>query len=173
MAGPGGSYQPKVGIIHGADVFFVDDNGYMQFAGTNFTGLQLYEALQKSTLENTAKVTIGQGATSTVLSVVNIPARTAKYIIISMTSTCTQASMWLTSVPAIGRELYIWIARGSCASGSVAISTSGCSIVGLHTKSDISVFHLRNSTTSTGRVRLVATGATEWSVIEANTSYSD
>jgi len=73
-------------------------------------------------------VIIGQGLTSTVLSVLNLP-KNARTVILSHTSTMVSASFWLTSVSQ-GREVFLFGGPGSNLSGQVDISTSGCILIG-------------------------------------------
>lgn len=175
MAGPDGTYQDQIGFVSGAlgniAVMYVDTTGFMRFYDTNFSGTALDVFAGKGYRENRSFLIIGQGAVSTVFSVINLN-DSLTYFYFSMTSTCIYASVWLPSVSAIGRELYIWLTRGSCASGRVWFSTSGCSLVN-YFGSRISGFFLRNSVASCGWVHLVATNTSEWSVIEAGLSYAE
>lgn len=166
MAGRNGDYpNSKVGLEQGAERFFQDSDGYYNAAGNDIDGnemkYQLYDAIQKTT--------IGQGATSTKLSVVNLPAD-VQLVILSMTSTTVEGSFWLTSALQ-GRTIILRQNMGSTASGSIVISTSGCSIVGL-TGSDVSVIHLINSTNSTGMITLKTFTDNEWTVVDVGDGVS-
>jgi hypothetical protein len=174
MAGPDGKVNTKVGFVGGVnpiDTFFVDSDGFMSFNSTSFSGVQLKELGDKAVVVQTAKQIIGQGVPSNVYSVINLPS-TVAMIVFSATSTCADASFWLTSVPYIGREVFLRVTKGSCASGRVWISTSGCSLCGVW-GSAISGFYLYNSVASTGTAKLLATNTNEWSVVQVNTSYAE
>jgi len=153
------TYQnARINLIQGGQILSIDDNGWFDFYGDSITGQQM-----KGTLHAAAKVSvIGQGAGSTVFSQTNIP-NSAKYIIFSMTSNLATGSAWLCSGPIIGQEMYIRIARGSCASGMVLISTSGVSIIGLM-GSVLSIIRLYNSAASCGACHLICKQDGEWAV---------
>ena len=99
MAGPDGKVNTKVGFVGGVnpiDTFFVDSDGFMSFNSTSFSGVQLKELGDKAVVVQTAKQIIGQGVPSNVYSVINLPS-TVAMIVFSATSTCADASFWLTS----------------------------------------------------------------------------
>lgn len=175
MGGPDGTVQKSVGFVSGSglapNIIFVDSDGFMLFGNAGiYTGTTLSMCMNKSVIAATAKITLYAAAVTSTFSVVNIPAASYKYVALSMHSNCSQASLWLPSVPEIGRDLYLWIVKGTEAAESVWVSTSGCLIMN-QWGSLISGFHLNNSSNSSARVHLKATSATTWSVIESNASY--
>jgi len=96
------------------------------FAGGNVAGDDMRRMLVSELAGDT--VIIGQGAGSTVLSVLNLP-KNARIVILSHTSTMVSASFWLTSVSQ-GREVFLFGGPGSNLSGQIDISTSGCTLIG-------------------------------------------
>jgi hypothetical protein len=166
------SYQPKVYKEQGGDVLVVASGGTFKIedGASFFFDNSTYEVTQsqlKSLLYGAVKsaVTIGQGAVSTVFSVVNL-SYSKRYIILSMTSTCVSGSAFLTSGPVVGQELYIMVRSGSCASGAVVVSCSGVSLVALG--HDHSRFTLYNSDASAGCVHLICINDGEWSVMDSD-----
>lgn len=108
--------------------------------------------------------TIGQGAASTVFSVLNLPSR-VKYFFLSMTSTCINASVYLCSGVIAGDWMYIIVRSGSCASGVATVLLSGVSLV-TFAGADNSKIVLNNSTNSFGAVKLVCLADGVWSVVD-------
>ncbi len=168
MAGRDGNYpNSKVGFeqnnnASATDRLFCDNDGFFNFDdGNDVAGeqlkVQLYDTIQKTTIT----------ASATRLSILNLP-ESVGLLILSLTSNLAQGSFWLTSCVQ-GRNVIIKLHPGSCASGSVVISTSGCSIVGLG-GSDVSVIHLINSANSTALIELRAYQDNEWTVINLNTA---
>ncbi len=167
MAGRDGNYpNSKVGFEQNnnagaTDRLFVDSDGFFNFDdGTDIAGEQLkvllYDKLQQATVSaSTASTTF----TTTGVNLLD----SIGLVIISMASNLLQGSFWLTSCVQ-GRNVIIKLTKGSCASGSIVISTSGCSIVGL-LGSDVSVIHLINSTNSTALIELRAYQDNEWTVV--------
>lgn len=158
MAAISDTYQEKVGLEQGADRFYMKEDGEFKFYDQDLTGLQLRDQL----VSHYNEVTIGQGATSTLLSVVNLPSG-YKWVNLSLTSTLVSASFWLTSCVA-GQEVYLKIHAGSCASGQIDVSLSGCSLVGVR-GTNISGFELTNSAASCPIVHLVCHTDDEWEVV--------
>jgi len=97
-------------------------------AGGNLAGDDVRRILVSELAGDT--VIIGQGAISTILSILNLP-KNVRTVILSGTSTMVAGSFWLTSVSQ-GREVFLLFGGGSAstASGTVTVSTSGCSVIG-------------------------------------------
>lgn len=152
------TYQnTKVQLPQGADRLSVDSDGYFDFFGTTVTGQQMYNQLY-SPLQN-AIIINSVGA----LSVINLPADTG-YIIFSITDAASNASAWLTSGAKEGQELTL-MTRGGGSIGSVFISTSGVTIVGL-LSGDVSSIQMHQSAASQAFVKMVCFTDGEWSIIE-------
>lgn len=154
-------------VIADGGILNVEDGGFFNFNGGQLTAAQLKMLLYAGTQTQL----VAQGATSAELSVKNLPDN-IRYLIFSMTSTMVTGSFWLTSNPIVGKELYIIMRAGSCASGDIIISCSGCSLVG-EMGTNISGFTLENSTNSTVKVHLACYNAGEWAVIGAKGGYAE
>jgi hypothetical protein len=130
VAGSGGAFAVEsggsIGIYSGAQMT-VESGGNLALAGANLAGDDARRILVS---ELGGTVIIGQGATSTVLSIVNLP-KNVRTVLLSGTSTMIAGSFWLTSVSA-GREVFLMFGGGSTstASGVVTVSCSGCSLLG-------------------------------------------
>lgn len=151
----GGSIEGETGGFFDAQTGF---EFYLGDSTTNLSAAQLRTLLWNQTQFSVITNTIG------VLSVVNLPS--AGIIILSIATGATDTSAWLTSTTGIpGQVMEIFI-RGAGHDCSCYISTSGVSIVGLHS-TDVSSFSLQGSvaTESMGYIKLLLTAANEWSVI--------
>jgi len=130
VIGSGGEFAVESGgsvAIYSGAQMTVESGAKFELAGQDLAGDDARRILAS---EMAGTVIIGQGATSTKLSVVNLPAN-VRVVILSGTSTMTAASFWLTSVSA-GREVFLMFGGGSTstASGAVTVSLSGCSLLG-------------------------------------------
>lgn len=139
---------------------YADDGFTFYFNQTAITANQMKLMLSNKLLISE----IGTPAVSTNFSVVNVPSDVGM-VIYSMTSTCLSGVVHLTSLALVGREILIKIRSGSCESGVIYFSTSGCSIIN-ERGSALSGFELRNSTNSAGWVRLFCKQVGEWAVID-------
>lgn len=139
------TYQTKIYMQRGGDALIVKEGGEVNIADQDIAKAEV----------------IGQGATSTVFSVVNLPK--SKFITLSMTSTCVNPSFWLTSCLA-GAEVFLQQGQGSCASGVIDVSLSGCTLLGSLGVA-INSFEMHNSAASACRVHLVAMKDNVWSIV--------
>lgn len=122
------------------------------------------EQLKSGLYNQQQKQLIGQGATSTVFSVINYPGHIGT-VVFSMTSTCIAGSFAMTSDPTVGEEVLLKMHQGSTASGVVTILFSGCSYVGIK-GSTLNSVTLYNSAASTGYIKLKCFTAGEWTVVD-------
>lgn len=126
----------------------------------------LWNQVQFSVIANSAGV----------LSVLNLPS--SGYIIFSIADAASNASAWFTSIGNIPGQVMVLFMRGVGSTGSVFISMSGVSVVGT-ISGDLSSISLQNSgifrvgastgvglLSGMGFLKLLCTGADEWSVIE-------
>lgn len=111
-----------------------------------------------------SELVVSPTASTTILST-NIQSY-AKWITVSMTSNLAAGSLFLTSDPRVGMELWITlVCPSACASGVVVVSCSGVSLVN-NMGSDHSRFTMYNSGASRAFVHLVCRTAGEWAVQE-------
>lgn len=164
-------YQTEVGRKQGGDTFFIKsggvldiDGGFTFYLDGNSMSVDLMEA---NLTEKFTKQTIGQGATSTVFSLPNYPGEVGM-IVLSMTSTCINASFALISNPKQGDNVIIALGQGTTASGLVTILFSGCSYVGIK-GSTLNSVTLYNSAASVGMIELRCFTDDEWTAV----NYSD
>jgi len=104
-----------------------------------------------------------------ILSSPNLP--DGGVLVISASNGGVDLSAWLPSCNA-GAELLVLIRRngnGDISTGSVYISLSGVSLVGL-SHQDLSSISLHNSNGSAGFIRFFAASANEWAVIDRDIS---
>lgn len=132
-------------VVKAEGEIFVNSGGVVKIADMNIAGISV----------------IGQGATSTILSVVNLP--DCKFVTLSMTSTMATGSFWLTSCKA-GAEVYLFLASGSTQSGCVHVSLSGVTLLG-SIGVPITSFTMYNSAASTPGVHLIAMKDNVWSIV--------
>jgi hypothetical protein len=164
-------YQTEVGRKQGGDTMFFKSGGILDvdeaftfyLGGVDRTKLFGAQLDQKYT-----KQTIGQGAASTVFSVPNYPGSVGM-IVLSMTSTCVNASFAMISDPVPGENVIIALGQGSTISGLVTILFSGCSFVGRR-GSTLNSVTLYNSVDSTGRIELRCYNAGEWTLVDYGSS---
>jgi hypothetical protein len=164
MSGPGvkdlSTYQAKVGFYQGADRFFIKEDGFFQFDDQEVTGTQLkaqlYTGMQKQI--------IGQGAGSTLLSVVNYPGEVGM-VVFSMTSTMVTGAFAMVSGVKQGEEVLLKLAQGSTQSGEVTLTFSGCSYIGLY-GSVLNSVTLQNSVGSAAYIKLKCFADDEWTAID-------
>ncbi len=152
----------EVGFQRDAQRIFITESGYFQFNidGTDFelTGLQLKTVLfmagQTQVIANAAGV----------LSTTNLPS--VGLIVFSIADAASNASAWFTSGALAGQILEI-TTRGKGSTGSVFISTSGVSLVGIMS-GDLSSITIYNSTNSHAYLKLKSLQDDEWSVLDFN-----
>jgi hypothetical protein len=153
------TYQTKVYMERGGERLVVGSGGKIDVE----SGGQI-NIMDGAGFAPAGGVTIGQGAVSTVLSIINLPPL-VRTVLLSGTSTMTAGSFWLTSVSA-GREVFLMFCGGSTstASGLVLVSLSGCTLlnsVGL----SISTMELNNSGASYPGIMLRAIEDDVWATV--------
>ena len=153
------SYQAGVGRTQGANKFYMKSVGLFQFYNQEMTGLELKQALWTQQQQQI----IGQGATSTALSVVNYPGNIGM-IVFSMTSTMLVGAFAMVSGVKQGEQVILKIHSGSTASGEVTITFSGCSYVGIK-GSTLNSVTLHNSVASTAYLHMKSFADDEWTVV--------
>ena len=161
MAGPNND-QPnsKVGTTQDADRIWIDSDGFFAPNNTDLTGQQVYDELY---LRTQNQIIINSAGA---LSVINLPSDVG-YLKLSITAAASNASAWLTSGHArVGNEIIIQVG-GDASVGSVFISTSGVSIVGIKFV-DLSSISLLQSATSDGKVVLRSYTDDEWTIVDRN-----
>ena len=182
------TYQPKIYLKQGAENFIIASGGEAiiesggKLSGESGGILNLEDGFSfyfddssssavtaanlKAMLLGGAKFSVR--ATSTLSASFSIGGNnlynSVRFYLFSMTSTMVNGSAWLCSAPTPGQLMDILIRGGSCASGLLLVSCSGVSLVN-YRGSDISRFTLYNSGTSASKVTLLATSASEWSII--------
>lgn len=122
----------SININSGATLVLDSGAGLSMASSVNF-GLAgqdvAVDDMRRVLISQQETVVIGQGATSTVLSVVNLP-KNVKTVILSGTSTMINASFWLTSC---SEGQTVWLLYGgnstSTNSGVVTVSMSGCTLL--------------------------------------------
>jgi hypothetical protein len=156
------SYQAKVGRVQGGNKFYMKTDGYFQFYNKELSG----EQLQRQLADSIDRQIIGQGATSTALSVVNYPGSIG-LVVFSMTSTMVTGAFAMVSGVKQGEEVILKVHSGSTASGEVTVTFSGCSYVGLK-GSDLNSVTLHNSVASAAYLHMKSYADDEWTVIGYN-----
>lgn len=147
----------KVYFPHGADRLGVDSDGLFDFYGTTINGTNLRTYLYTNNQIQTIAASAG------LLSVVNLPSGGAVFL--SASVGCSNMSAWLTSCP-VGAQLVIAWRQGGMGGesvGSVYVSLSGVSLVGL-TNQDLSAISIQNSAGSAGVLYLRAIADNVWAV---------
>lgn len=157
------TYQnEKVYFPQGGDKIAFDSDAYLAFYGNDtITGEQLRTFLYTNQLYQVIAASGGA------LSITNLPS--GGNVVLSLSNGCSNASAWLTSCLA-GARLFLTIRRngmGDASIGSVYISLSGVSLVGLSGQ-DLSSISLHNSGGSAGYIIFIAESDNEWAVVERN-----
>ena len=150
-----------VGRAQGANRFFMKAAGYFQFYDQELTGLQLKNMIGNQL--SVQRIFVEQASATGDFSVVNLPTNKG-HIYLSMTSNTAVggASFYMTSCVA-GQDVWIHIAPGSVASGTVALAMSGCSLV--HLGEPFTSLTLYNSGASNAAVHLQCINDDEWTVV--------
>ncbi len=164
----------EVGFRQDATKFFITEAGFFEFdidgVLTTITGSQakalLFYGGQVQVIANSAGV----------ISTINMPS--VGYIIYSIADAASNASAWFTSIAGTVGQVLTILMRGVGSTGSILMSTSGVSLVGL-ISGDLSSIRIQNSgiyrvgastgvalLSGMGYIRLLCTAADEWSVIE-------
>jgi hypothetical protein len=160
------TYNTKVYLQQGGDRLFAISGGSVLIeSGANFQlggGNIAAEDARKILVSEFGAQTVIT-ASSTKLSVINLPAN-VRTLIISGTSNLVSGSFWLTSVSA-GREVLIMFPGASCSSVSthVLISCSGCTLLG-SVGTSISTIGLYASGASMPMVMLRAVEDNVWAI---------
>lgn len=153
------TYQnTKVYLPQGADRLAIDSDGLFDFYGDTRTGENLRSYLYTNNLNQTIAASAG------VLSIVNLPS--GGTVMLSASVGCSNMSAWLTSCIAGARLRIVWryAGMGGESLGSVYISLSGVSLVGL-TNQDLSSVSIQQSAGSAGQIELLAVADNEWAVV--------
>ena len=176
MAGNDNTYQnTKVGFEQSpgsvaTDTMFVDSDGYLRLAGTQYTGDVLQELVNQLQKNNATVIMIdsgtklsGQGDGS------DPPVLPSTYGIIFLSATATNMSARMFSVLSTGREVTLMTRFGSTQSIVVYLSghtsgIAGAAVIG-PTDSGLSSIQLRGSAASHAYVKLVSDG-TSWRVVD-------
>lgn len=158
MAKSDNTYQnTKVQIPQGADRISIDSDGLFDFFGNQITGQimanLLYNRSRSQIIINSAGV----------LSTVNLPSDVG-LIVFSIADAASNASAWLCSGAKQGQRV-ILMTRGRGSAGSVKISPSGVTIIGL-LSGNLSSFNLRCSNASQALVELMCVSDETWAVMD-------
>jgi len=170
-------YQTLVGRLQGAAKFFIKDGGKLEGASGGIMELEagflfyledstgsVDVAKMRFALTDTLAVQRIACSVSTangVFSLANLPANIG-HVYLSMTSNTASPSFYMTSCVQ-GQDVWIHIAPGSVASGTVALAMSGCSLV--YMGEPFTSLTLYNSGASNGAVHLRCINDDEWTVI--------
>lgn len=171
-------YQALVGRARKADRFYIQSGGQIDGltggifeteSGFNFyfagSGGAVTAAQMRNLISDKISVQrIGPASVSLangVFSVANLPANVG-HVYLSMTSNTASPSFYMTSCVQ-GQDVWIHIAPGSVASGTVALAMSGCSLVWYGAPA--TSLTLYNSAASNGAVHLVCINDDEWTVV--------
>ena len=154
------SYQTKVYHQQGGDAEIVASGGTIRILSGGIIDVRSGGILRPG-----GGVVIGQGAVSTVLSIINLP-EFARIVVLSGTSNLVNASFWLTSCSA-GRQVFLLYPGPSAsnASGVVNLSCSGCVLLG-SVGISISVMALGNSASHV-MLELLAVEDNVWAIVRA------
>ena len=159
MAEQDSTYQPKVGFGQDNDGLYVREDGEFKFFDIDLTGAELKYLIWSKTYQTVIANTAG------VLSVVNLPS--AGVVMFSIAAAASNASAWMTSTSAIVGTEMILMLRGAGVVGSIFVSMSGVTVLGLHS-AGLSSLKLHNSVAAVSQayVKLLCTATDTWSVMD-------
>lgn len=152
----------KVYFSQGGDRLAIDDDGLLEFYGEHT--LRGDDAKIWMIANNDRVIIAGSNGA---LSTVNFPS--AGLLFVSLSAGGSNASAWLPSCYAGARLRIICRRNGMAAEsiGSVFVSLSGCSLVGLDYQ-DLSSISLHYSDGSAAFIEFVSYTDNEWTVVQKN-----
>ena len=174
MAGPDNKYpNSKVGMLQDADKFFMDEDGYFNIAGNDYSGGKLDQIVKGG---NTVKIMHSGTVLSDQGDGSSPPLLPSTYGIIIFSATATNMSARLFSALSAGRELTLMTRFGSTQSLVIycsghASGVAGAAVQGI-TDSGLSSIQLRGSAASHAYIKLVSDGST-WNVVEYSANNSN